>query len=411
MRSTLLQNPGGCVAEASDLGAPGPEDCRSSSSSEPVNRSSLPPGSTFNGRYTVVRALKSGSQGSIYEVIDPTSRRRALKVMHWSLLSDPCQRERFRLEATVTAGIHSDHLVEVLDAGVAASGRPFIVMELLEGEELHDLVKRRGPLPAAEVLVYLAQAAVAIEKAHAAGVIHRDLKPGNLFLTYADDGSPRLKVIDFGLAKAASSHRSLELTGAESLGTPLYMAPEQIRDSGRVGPAADLYALAHVAYTLLVGTSYWTDESEAEGIWSILLKASKGATEPASPRAALRGVSLPPGFDAWFAKATALAPEDRFDRPSTMIAALAGVFAAPCVRAPESAPRSTDARHAPETPRRRGAVVAGVLAGIGVAALSALGGWFVMAVATENAASADMHDVLPVSAVVTCAQRNGSPVY
>jgi serine/threonine protein kinase len=364
----------------------------------------------FHDRYTVVRALKSGSQGSIYEVIDHTSRRRALKVMHWSLISDPCQRERFRLEATVTAGIHSDHLVEVFDAGVeAGSGRPFILMELLEGEELHELVKRRGPLPAAEVLVYLAQAAVAIEKAHAAGVIHRDLKPGNLFLTYADDGSPRLKVIDFGLAKAASSHRSLELTGAESLGTPLYMAPEQIRDAGRVGPAADLYALAHVAYTLLVGTSYWTDESEAEGIWSILLKASRGATEPASLRAARRGVALPPGFDAWFAKATALAPENRYGRASAMIAALAGVFAASCARGPGSTARSNGARNALDTARRRGAVLAGALAVIGVAALSGLGGWFVMATATKSAA--DAGDALPVSAVVTCAQRNGSPAY
>jgi serine/threonine protein kinase len=365
-------------------------------SDAPTSKPSEPPtprtpplsiGSTFHDRYTVVRAIKSGSQGAIYEVIDHTSRARALKVLHASLVSDACQRERFRLEAVVTAGIRSDHLVEVFDVGVDAdSGRPFILMELLEGEELLEMVKRRGPLPAGEVLVFLAQAAVAIEKAHAAGVIHRDLKPANLFLTYADDGSPRLKVIDFGLAKAASSHgkQDLSMTGAESLGTPLYMAPEQIRDAGRVGPAVDLYALAHVAYTLLVGTSYWTDESEAEGVWSILLKASHGAPEPAGLRAARRGVALPPAFDAWFAKATAVLPEDRFDRPSTMIAALADVFGPKGPRVDSSddlepaawssatgqetgGVRAGDAR---ERVRRWAPLFAGVLAVIGVASLS-----------------------------------------
>lgn len=343
------------------------DNLSSAHSERPMSRNSLLPGSTFHDRYTVVRAIKSGSQGAIYEVVDHTSRSRALKVLHGSLVSDACQRERFRLEATVTAGIRSDHIVEVFDLGVDGdSGRPFMVMELLHGEDLLEIVKRRGPLPASEALVYLAQAAVAIEKAHAAGVVHRDLKPANLFVTRGDDGSPRLKVIDFGLAKAALSHKAqdLSMTGAESLGTPLYMAPEQIRDAGRVGPAVDLYALAHVAYTLLAGVSYWTEECDAEGVWSILLKASLGAVEPACERAARRGVSLPPGFDAWFAKATAVAPEDRFDRPSTMIAALAAVFTPASPRC-EGSPRSLSG--AREMVRRWGPVLAGVIVVISAA--------------------------------------------
>jgi serine/threonine protein kinase len=152
-------------------------------------------GSTFHDRYEVVRNISTGGMGSVYEAIHvETHRRCALKVMLPSLVRDAEMLARFRLECTVASNFDSEHIVQVLDAGVdAKSGLPFLVMELLQGQELFTVLEERGALSAQEVVTYLHQVALALEKTHAAGVIHRDLKPENLFLTTRDDGSPRVK--------------------------------------------------------------------------------------------------------------------------------------------------------------------------------------------------------------------------
>src|SRR5262249_23049706 len=152
-------------------------------------------------------------------------------------------------EATITGEIESDHIVRVSDAGIEPeSSMPFLVMDLLSGEELGSMVSRRGALPPAEVVLYLSQVALALDKTHAAAIVHRDLKPENLFVTTRDDGTPCVKILDFGVAKVAVASSLAKQTAV--VGTPLYMAPEQIRGSRAVGPKADLYALGHVAYTL-----------------------------------------------------------------------------------------------------------------------------------------------------------------
>jgi serine/threonine-protein kinase len=285
----------------------------------------LEEGSTFLGRYKIARRIKAGGMGAVYEVVHlETRRRRALKVMLPSLVRDPDMRARFELEATVTADVESQHIVETFDAGVdAETGAPFLVMELLKGEDLADVLKKRGRLPAKEVLELLAQASMALDRTHDAGIIHRDLKPENLFIARRDDGSPFLKVLDFGVAKlVAQSSQSIKTT--RSLGTPLYMSPEQIEGSGAIDHRADLYALAHIAYTLLVGEAYWAPESRnKESVYPIILKVMQGAQEPASARAARLGVTLSPAFDAWFAKATAPAREERFDAASDLVNELA----------------------------------------------------------------------------------------
>src|SRR5205085_11209251 len=130
-----------------------------------------------------------------------------------------------------------------------ASGAPFLVMELLAGEELGAIAKR-GPMPPAEVVSYLTQAALALDKTHAAGIVHRDLKPANLFVARRDDGSPCVKILDFGIAKVVAKTPPTGQT-TQVVGTPLYMAPEQIWSARTIGPRADLYALAHIAYALL----------------------------------------------------------------------------------------------------------------------------------------------------------------
>jgi serine/threonine-protein kinase len=290
----------------------------------------LAAGQVFHGRYEIVRCLRAGGMGAVYECIHlKTRKHRALKVMLPQILADAAMRDRFELEARVTADIESEHIVETFDAGVdEATGAPFLVMELLRGDDLRSIVKKRGALPASETVLLLSQAALALDKTHAAGVVHRDLKPDNLFVTTRDDGSPRLKVLDFGIAKVvADAGHTVQQTAM--IGTPLYMAYEQILGEGTIGPGADIYAMGHIAFTLLTGEPYWADEQKASpAIYVFLGAVMQGAWEPATQRAARRGVALPAAFDAWFARATARVARDRFEGASAMVAALAGALGA-----------------------------------------------------------------------------------
>jgi serine/threonine-protein kinase len=294
----------------------------------------LQPEALFRGRYRVVRSIKTGGMGAVHEVLDETTNsRRALKIMLPALVENADLRARFALEARITGDLESDHLVRVTDAGVdEATGTPFIVMELLRGEDLGALVRRAGPLPHAEVLTYLEQAARALDRTHAAGIVHRDLKPENLFLTTRDDGAPCLKILDFGIAKVmARSHQS---QGTQALGTPLYMAPEQIRGKGDIGPAADVYALGHIAYALLAGAPYWDEEKlSSESLFQLFLSIVDGPKEQAVTRAQRRhAMELPSGFAAWFARATSPRPEARFESASAAVTALGAALETPTAR-------------------------------------------------------------------------------
>ena len=288
----------------------------------------LSAGQIFHGRYEIVRCLKAGGMGAVYECIHlKTRKHRALKVMLPQILADASMRDRFELEARVTADIESEHIVETFDAGVDdATGAPFLVMELLRGEDLRSILKNRGPLPASETVVLLSQAALALDKTHAAGIVHRDLKPDNLFVTIRDDGTPRLKVLDFGIAKVvADGGHSIQQTAM--IGTPLYMSHEQILGEGTIGPRADIYALGHIAFTLLTGAPYWADEQKASpALYVFLGNVMSGAQELPTVRAARRGVALPLMFDAWFARATARVASERFDGASTLVRELAVVL-------------------------------------------------------------------------------------
>jgi serine/threonine-protein kinase len=285
----------------------------------------LAAGRVFHERYEVVRVLDTGGMGTVYEVVDArTRRRRALKVMLPSLAEDQGMRARFELEARVTADVQTEHIVETFDAGVdAETGAPFLVMELLRGDDLAALLRARGRFSADEVVTFLGQAAQALERTHDAGIVHRDLKPANLFLTRRDDGSPRLKILDFGIAKlVAQSTASFRTT--RSVGTPLYMSPEQVRGDAAIDHRADLHALGHIGFALLVGEAYWEAEARAfDAVYPLLMKIANGCSEAASSRARARGVTLPPAFDAWFAKATAVDPRDRFDSAGELARELA----------------------------------------------------------------------------------------
>ncbi|MEP7123808.1 MAG: serine/threonine-protein kinase [Byssovorax sp.] len=281
-------------------------------------------GTIFAGRYRVVRCIAAGGMGAVYEVVHlETDRRHALKVMHAHLFESEDMRDRFKLEARIAAQIESDYIVYVSDAGVdLATAMPFLVMELLRGEELGVRLKRLTRLPPEEVVTYMEQAAWALDRTHAAAIVHRDLKPQNLFLTLREDGSPRIKILDFGVAKLIAES-STSAGGTQSLGTPIYMAPEQFRGRKQLTGAADIYALTMMTYTLLVGKAYWAEESKSLGdMIAFAMHVVNGPQEPAVERAARHGVALPIGFDAWFAKGTAIDPAHRFATATEAVRAL-----------------------------------------------------------------------------------------
>ncbi|MFO0729368.1 MAG: protein kinase [Myxococcota bacterium] len=299
----------------------------------------LPEGTLFAGRYRLIRCIATGGMGAVYEAIHlETDRRRALKVMHPHLFQSDDMRERFKREARIAAQIESEHIVDVSDAGIDETTRmPFMVMELLRGEDLQQRLKRLGPRPPDEVVTHLQQAALALDKTHANGIVHRDLKPENLFLTQREDGTPRVKILDFGIAKVVREGGT-QAGATQNLGTPIYMAPEQFRLGSKHTPAADIFALGMVAFTLLVGRAYWSREMQAAGdVLALVLAVAQGPQQPARQRAAARGVMLPAAFDGWFAKITAPNPADRFLRASEAMSALAEVLlAAPSVNAEET---------------------------------------------------------------------------
>jgi serine/threonine-protein kinase len=274
--------------------------------------------------------------GAVYEVVHlETNRRRALKVMLPHVLHSQELRERFQLEAKVAADIESEFIVDVFDAGYdEATKMPYLVMELLRGEELGKRLKRLGRLAPAEVVAVLHQTALALDKTHRASIVHRDLKPENLFLTEREDGAPRIKVLDFGVAKVVAESTTAGTT--QTIGTPIYMAPEQFHTTARLTGAADLYALAMVSFTLLVGSAYWSTEARGGNVFALASVAMHGPREPASVRAKARGVELPAMYDLWFAQATTLDPTARYATASSMIAALAQALGVPLGWAPAS---------------------------------------------------------------------------
>jgi eukaryotic-like serine/threonine-protein kinase len=164
--------------------------------------------------------------------------------------------ERFRREARAAAKIHSEHVARVFDIGLLDGRVPYMVMELLHGEDLEQEIERRGPLPIAEAVGYLLQAIDAVAEAHSVGIVHRDLKPTNLFLAQRADGSRIIKVLDFGISKSLGGSRPREVAltrTAAFVGSPLYMSPEQMRSARDVDARTDVWALGAILYIMLTG--------------------------------------------------------------------------------------------------------------------------------------------------------------
>jgi serine/threonine-protein kinase len=233
-------------------------------------------GELIAGKYRVERVIGEGGMGTVlaarHELLDV---RVAVKVLSAELTHQPGIIARFLREARAVARLKSEHVARVMDVGTLDEGQPFIVMELLEGEDLEKRVTR-APLPVIEAATFILQALEAMSQAHAIGIVHRDLKPANLFVTTTPDGREIIKVLDFGIAKLTHAvktdgGRSGGLTGEHStLGSPLYMAPEQVRAQPHIDQRADIWALGAIFYELVSGRTPFGGSSVGEIFGAVL---------------------------------------------------------------------------------------------------------------------------------------------
>jgi serine/threonine protein kinase len=217
----------------------------------------------IGGKYQVVRLIGGGGMGQVYEARHTgTGRRVAVKVIgQETLTKNKDAVARFQREARAAGAIETQHIAQVFDTGSDPdTGSPFMVMELLEGEDLAHALARLGPLPPELALRIVAQACIGLEKAHATGVVHRDIKPANLFLSKQEKGDVIVKVLDFGIAKvkvdllANLGDAALTRTGS-MLGSPVYMSPEQVKGEKDADHRSDVWSLGIVLYEALTGTT------------------------------------------------------------------------------------------------------------------------------------------------------------
>jgi eukaryotic-like serine/threonine-protein kinase len=261
-------------------------------------------------RYQLVRQIGRGAMGFIWEAFDRHLRRRvAVKMMSPDHMSSNMARIRFDREAKAIAQLKNPHVVQIYDYGIEGDNSPFIVMELLEGEDLDSRVERDGRLPLNVVAQLVQQAASGLNHAHSKGIVHRDFKPANLFLAQSDSGETT-KILDFGVvamlseAEVDSDDDGMGQTAAGTIvGTPLYMSPEQIR-GGAVDNRSDLWSLGVVAYRALTGVNPFA------GQWLGMLMV-RICTDPFTPPSQVCP-DLSPEVDAFFEKALAKDPDKRF---------------------------------------------------------------------------------------------------
>jgi len=306
-------------------------------------------GQVVSDKYKLLRLLGDGGMGSVYEAEHVRlGTHVAIKVLHTDLARRAGIAERFLQEARVSAQIRSPHVVQVTDVDRTPDGVAYLVMELLQGEPLAGLMKRERKLAVPTACEYVTQILQALEAAHALGVIHRDLKPDNVFVTF-QGGKPVLKLIDFGIAKlkTAQAGQTKNLTVAGMLmGTPEYMAPEQAYSADKVDVRADLYAVGVMLYEMLSGQP----PAEADDPRVLILKVERGEVTPlvqAAPgiEPQLAGFvhrAMAPRPELRFANATEmrLALEDvlRGRRPGTAKLAVAGGGGTAPIAAPIAAP-------------------------------------------------------------------------
>ncbi len=269
-------------------------------------------GTFFADRFRIERVLGMGGMSRVYEATDLRIERRvALKVLYPRRRADDEVVARFRREAELLARLDHPGVVRVRDFGQAADGTTWLSMDLLEGETLSDRLRRERRVGPGALVPIVAAVADALDAAHAAGIVHRDIKPDNVFLP--SSGSPPAMVLDFGLSTASGVAR-LTRTGAV-LGTPRYMAPEQLRSASEAGPRADVYALGVLLYEALCGQSPFEAADRGELLGAIL----EGRRVPLRARRP----DLPAEIERVLERAMHRDPAARFEGPRALAEAFA----------------------------------------------------------------------------------------
>ncbi len=263
------------------------------------------------GSFTLGNVIGRGAMGEIYAAVqDDTGIEAAVKLLHRNVLANPKHVARFVREATIVSSLDVDNVVKVLEVTDIEAPVPYLAMERLYGEDLAHILQRKRRLPLGEVVSLIEQVGAGLSAAHEVGIVHRDVKPHNLFAHAAGD-APAWKILDFGVSKLADSDGTL--TEGNVVGTPAYMAPEQACGD-EVDHRVDVYALAAIAYRCLTGRPPAVGSDVHQVLYAVVHQA------PARPTTLVP--ELPSDVDAALAIGLAKRPADRFQHIDELVSAL-----------------------------------------------------------------------------------------
>ncbi len=282
-------------------------------------RSPVQEGDILAGKYRIERILGAGGMGVVVQATHTSLHDRvALKFLLPDMAANKVLVERFLREAQAAVRIKSPHVARVLDVGTLETGSPYMVMEFLEGRDIAAVLLKEKPLPIETAAAWAIEACEALASAHAAGVVHRDIKPGNLFITTSPDHRPQLKMLDFGISKMTEADAPGSMTRTHAtMGSPLYMSPEQMRSSKHVDSRTDIWSLGVVLYEMLVGKVPFVADTLPELCAIVLDKES-----PPEPPRAIRP-EIPEELEATVLRCLAKNRDERFTDMAEVAAALA----------------------------------------------------------------------------------------
>ncbi|RLB62145.1 MAG: serine/threonine protein kinase [Deltaproteobacteria bacterium] len=269
-------------------------------------------------KYQIVQLVGRGGMGRVYEAINTSINKRvAMKLIDGELAKNDEANARFQREALAASAVESPYIVQIFDAGSTADGLPYIVMELLRGQDLGGHITEQGRLDVVDSLLVIVQILKGLHHAHGAGIVHRDLKPDNVFLVEREDEPVTVKLLDFGVSKiAATSEVPLETLTRQGavVGTPYYMSPEQAQAFPDVDGQADLYSVGAILYECLTGRPPHIGKSYEQVIVNICMKDASDVRE--------LNPEVPDGVAMVLSKALSREREDRFGSAREMLDAV-----------------------------------------------------------------------------------------
>ena len=288
----------------------------------------LAPGTILLGKYRIDELIGTGGMGNVVRASHLYLHQSvAIKILLPQMSESASTVQRFLREAQASVKLRSEHSARVMDVGTAPDGSPFMVMEFLDGNDLNQILRHHGPQVPPIVVDLMLQACEGIAEAHALGIIHRDIKPSNFFITRRPDGSMLLKILDFGISKTPVGYE--ELTATQTvIGTPSYMAPEQMKSGRSADPRSDVWSIGVVIYQLLTGRLPFAGESYAD----LVLKVGLEPPEPLQ-------IALPPGLAEVILRCLEKDPKQRHQNVGEL-ARLLAPYASDPISAAQSANRA-----------------------------------------------------------------------